>query len=84
MSNQGIANRLNELNILSPMEYKQFKGVNFSSGYKVHSKAAWSAVAIRRILTDVVYLGVMEQAKRTTPNYKVKREIQRPQRNGSE
>lgn len=78
MSNQAIAKKLNGMGVLSPMEYKQAKGVNYGSGYKVHSKAAWSAVAVRRILTDVVYLGVMEQAKRTTPNYKVKREIQRP------
>lgn len=67
MSNQAIAKKLNGMGVLSPMEYKQAKGVNFGSGYKVHSKAVWSAVAIRRILTDVVYLGIMEQAKRTTP-----------------
>ena len=79
MSNQGIANKLNHLGILSPMEYKQANGVKYGCGYKIHSKALWSSVAVRRILTSVVYLGVMEQAKRTTPNYKVKREIQRPQ-----
>ena len=79
MSNQGIADRLNKLGILSPMEYKQARGVNYGSGYKVHAKALWSSVTVRRILTSVVYLGIMEQAKRTTPNYKVKKEIQRPQ-----
>ena len=78
MSNQGIADRLNRLGILSPMEYKQAKGVKYGSGYKVHSKAAWSAVTVKRILTSPVYLGIMEQAKRTTPNYKIKQEIQRP------
>ena len=61
------------------LEYKQASGVKYGCGYKVHSKALWSSVAVRRILTSVVYLGVTEQAKRTTPNYKVKREIQRPQ-----
>lgn len=35
-------------------------------------------MAVRHTLTDAVYLGIMEQAKRITPNYKVKREIQRP------
>ncbi len=79
MSNQGIANRLNQLGVLSPMEYKRAKGVNYGSGYKVHAQASWSAVAVRRILTSVVYLGIMEQGKRTTPNYKVKREMERPQ-----
>ena len=79
MSNQSIADRLNKLGVLSPMEYKQARGVNYGSGYKVHAKALWSSVTVRRILTSVVYLGIMEQGKRTTPNYKVKREIQRPQ-----
>jgi len=78
MSNQAIAGQLNRLGILSPMEYKQAKGVNYGSGYKVHSKASWSSVTVRRILTSVVYLGIMEQGKRTTPNYKVKQEVQRP------
>lgn len=79
MSNQAIADQLNQLGILSPMEYKQAKGVNYGSGYKVHAKALWSSVTVRRILTSVVYLGIMEQGKRTTPNYKIKKEIQRPQ-----
>lgn len=78
MSNQGIADQLNSLGVLSPMEYKQAKGVNYGSGYKVHAKALWSSATVRRILTSVVYLGIMEQGKRTTPNYKIKREIQRP------
>ena len=51
MSNQGIADRLNHLGILSPMEYKQASGIKYGCGYKVHSKALWSSVAVRRILT---------------------------------
>ena len=33
---------------------------------------------MRRILQNEVYLGVMEQGKRTTPNYKVKTVVYRP------
>lgn len=75
---QGISDDLNALGILSPMEYKRAKGMNYESGYRVHSKAMWSAGGVRRILENEVYLGVMEQGKRTTPNYKVKTVIKRP------
>lgn len=75
---QAIADNLNALGVLSPMEYKRAMGLNFQSGYRVHAKTLWSAVAVRRILQNAVYLGIMEQGKRTTPNYKVKHEIQRP------
>ena len=75
---QSISDDLNALGILSPMEYKRAKGMNYESGYRVHSKAMWSAGGVRRILENEVYLGVMEQGKRTTPNYKVKTVIKRP------
>lgn len=78
MSNKRIADRLNQVGVLSPMEYKQAKGSRFASGYKVHAKSAWSSVTVRRILTSVVYLGILEQGKRTTPNYKVKTVVERP------
>lgn len=76
---QAIADNLNALGILSPMEYKRAGGMNYESGYRVHGKAKWSATAIFRILQNEVYLGVMEQGKRTTPNYKVKSVVERPQ-----
>ena len=75
---QSIADRLNSLGVLSPMEYKRACGIKYSSGYQVHAKPLWSAVAVRRILQNAVYLGIMEQGKRTTPNYKVKTVIYRP------
>jgi len=75
---QAISDDLNTLGVLSPMEYKRSQGMNFKTGYKVHSKAKWSAKAIQRILENEVYLGVMTQGKRTTPNYKVKTVVERP------
>lgn len=75
---QSIADRLNSLGVLSPMEYKRACGIKYGSGYQVHAKPLWSAVAVRRILQNAVYLGIMEQGKRTTPNYKVKTVIHRP------
>ena len=78
MSQQGIATRLNELGILSPMEYKRSLGEKYKTTFKVKQQALWSAVAIRRILTNELYIGVLEQGKRTTPNYKVKTRVERP------
>jgi len=80
MSCQRIADELNALGVPSPMEYKRGKGMNYKSGYRVHNKTKWAATAIHRILKNEVYLGVMEQGKRTTPNYKVKTVIHRPQK----
>lgn len=78
MSQQGIANRLNEMGILSPLEYKRLLGEKYKTTFKVKQQAQWSAVAIGRILSNELYIGVLEQGKRTTPNYKVKTRIERP------
>ena len=75
---KAIADDLNVLGVLSPMEYKRSQGINFKTGYKAHSKAQWSPRAVQRILENEVYLGIMTQGRRTTPNYKVKTVIERP------
>jgi DNA invertase Pin-like site-specific DNA recombinase len=78
MSNQGIANRLNDMGVSSPLEYKRALGMDFHTSFKVHSKALWSAVAVGRILSNEVYIGVLEQGKRTTKSYKVRERVQNP------
>lgn len=72
MSQDGIAKKLNELGVLSPMEYKRSMGLNYKSGFKVKEKTLWTAVTVRRILTNELYIGTLIQGVRTTPNYKVK------------
>ena len=67
-----IARKLNESGVLSPMEYKRSKGLSFKSSFKTKSKAEWSPVAIRRILTNPVYVGTLVQGIRSRPNYKIK------------
>lgn len=78
MSAQGIANRLDAAGILSPMEYKRYLGMRFSTSFKVNSTARWSAQAVGRILKNEIYTGVLEQGKRVTPNYKVRQRVERP------
>ena len=78
MSQQKIADKLNSLGVLSPLEYKKSIGLGCSAAFKINAKAKWSANSIKRILCDEVYIGVLTQGKVTTPNYKVKRVIDRP------
>lgn len=73
MSMQSIAERLNDLGVLSPMEYKRSLGENYSTGFRSNVTAKWSAVAVKRILTNEVYTGVLVQGKTRQVNYKVKK-----------
>lgn len=79
ISNLEIANRLNEKGILAPIEYKRLKGERFKSGFSTNKIAKWSAIAIKRILTNEVYIGNMVQGKRERVNYKVKKIINKPE-----
>lgn len=75
LSPDKIAERLNDQGVASPMEYKKSRGVKYACSFKTGKQAKWSHVAIRRILQNEVYTGVLVQGKRTTPNYKVKKSI---------
>lgn len=77
-SQQRIADRLNENGVLSPMEYKRFCGLAYRTGFQVNPKAKWTAVAVGRILKNECYIGTLIQGKRTTPNHKVKKTIEKP------
>lgn len=78
-SQQRIADKLNELGVLSPMEYKRYCGIMYHSGFQVNPKSKWTAVAVGRILKNEYYIGTLVQGKRTTPNHKVKKIIEKPQ-----
>lgn len=73
MSIGRIADRLNSMGVLSPMEYKLSLGSKYESLFKSHEVAQWSYMAVRRILTGDTYIGVLVQGKRGTPNYKVRK-----------
>jgi len=76
MSQQRISEWLNKLGEPSPAEYKK-RNTNYVAQFQTHSRALWSAVTVGRILRNPVYIGVLVQGKQTTPNYKVKRRINR-------
>jgi len=77
MSQQGIADRLNALGVLSPYEYKRSLGLRFSTSFKHGVQAKWSAVAVGRVLRDEIYVGTLAQGKTSTPNHKVRKKYQK-------
>lgn len=76
-SMEQIAKRLNRLGVLSPAEYKKSLGLKYKTGFMVGKRAEWSALAVKRVLTNQTYLGYMVQGKKTTPNHKVKKVIEK-------
>lgn len=75
VSPQDIADALNKLGVLSPMEYKRSLGMKFTTSFKTNSKALWSAGAVIRVLKNPIYTGVLVQGKETTPSYKVHKRV---------
>ena len=69
-----IADRLNDANVPSPIEYKKANGSKQRTCFQTKKVALWSAVAIYRILKNEVYTGTLVQGKTTSPNYKVKKD----------
>ena len=54
-----IAEKLNVRHVQSPKEYKKANGENYNSGFHSSDTPKWSAVQIKRILTNEVYIGNM-------------------------
>lgn len=75
VSPQDIADALNKLGVLSPMEYKRSLGMKFTTSFKTNSKALWSAGTVIRVLKNPIYTGVLVQGKETTPSYKVHKRV---------
>lgn len=75
VSPQDIADALNKLGVLSPMEYKRSLGMKFTTSFKTNAKALWSAGTVIRVLKNPIYTGVLVQGKETTPSYKVHKRV---------
>ena len=71
-SSQRIAEKLNEMGVLPPMEYKRSCGMNYNSGFRSGAKPKWAVTTVNRILTNELYTGTMVQGKNRKINYKVK------------
>lgn len=78
MAVSAIADKLNELGILSPKEYKKSNGINFNGGFQSTGKPLWSSASVKRILTNEVYIGHLLQGKTQRVNYKARKNIPVP------
>lgn len=67
-----IADKLNNMGVLPPMEYKRMLGYNYNSGFRTSTNPSWGAKTVIRILENELYTGVMVQGKNQKINYKVK------------
>lgn len=78
MAVSAIAEKLNELHILSPREYKKSMGLNYRGGFSGGRDSKWGSAAVKRILTNETYLGHLIQGKTERINYKVKKCVEKP------
>lgn len=79
MSHSKIADSLNTEGEPSPIEYKNMNGIHQYTPLKRNIVTKWSYITIDRILKNDVYIGTLSQGKQTTPSYKVKKVIIKPQ-----
>ena len=70
-----IAKVLEEKGILNPAAYKILKGSTRFAKLQGTNHYKWKAVTVRKILTDMVYCGHMENGKYKVENYKTKRRV---------
>lgn len=77
-SSTWIADHLNAVGMLSPLEYKRRQGALFYTSFQQKSVAKWSAQEINRILKNEIYTGKMVQGKESSPNYKIKKKFLKP------
>jgi len=73
-----IATLLNAKGIPSPAEYKKALGEAYNTPFAINEKSLWAANTVKRILTNRVYIGCLEQGKRTKASYRVKKYFYTP------
>jgi len=78
-SESRIADILNKNGILSPAEHKKATGSNYKTPFSTSGKQAqWTPVAIKRVLSNRIYIGYLEQGKRSKVSYRVKKFTYKP------
>ena len=78
MNVYSIVAKLNELGILSPMAYKRMQGINFKTGFTDDNQTLWCDSTVYGILKNKIYVGVLEQGKKSRISYKVKKTVNIP------
>lgn len=71
MSAEKIAKELDIMEIPSPFAYKKLNNSKFITSFAKNSYPGWTPVAIRRILSNEIYTGVLVQGKDKKVSYKL-------------
>ena len=66
-----IASKLNSQNIPSPLVYKRLNNSKYTTSFAKNKMPEWTPVAIRRILSNEIYTGVIIQGKDKKLSYKL-------------
>lgn len=67
-----IAERLNQMGVLPPAEYKRHRGKQFDCGFHKCANPRWEVVSINSILRNEMYTGTMVQGLHSKISYKMK------------
>ncbi|MCI8416676.1 MAG: recombinase family protein [Lachnospiraceae bacterium] len=78
LSNQQIAESLNERKVSTPLVYKQEHGLWAKNAFQIYGNPKWYGTTVRRILENEVYTGTLLQGKTNRPNYKIRISVERP------
>lgn len=70
-SAEKIASKLNSQNIPSPLVYKRLNNSKYATSFAKNKMPEWTPVAIRRILSNEIYTGVIIQGKDKKLSYKL-------------
>ena len=79
LSAEKIAEKLNEMGVLNPSEYKRSIGLNFNMGYRCGPEPKWSPISVIRVLKNEIYTGTMVQGINQKINYRVQQSRRVPQ-----
>lgn len=80
MSGARIADKLNELGIPTPIEYKHMNGEKLQCSFRKKADVTWMANGVNRILRNEIYTGVLLQGKTSSPNYKIRKRIKKEEK----
>ncbi len=70
-SAEKIAGKLDEMEVPSPLAYKKINNSRFTTTFARSENPGWSPVAVRRILSNEIYTGVLVQGKDRKISYKL-------------
>jgi DNA invertase Pin-like site-specific DNA recombinase len=73
-----VAEMLNAKSVHSPAEYKKATGGRYKTPFAKNEKSLWSPNAVKRILSNRVYIGCLEQGKRTKASYRMRKYFYKP------